>query len=289
MSLGLPRCESAPEELVAPAGWHTLDFISDLHLQAPERATFAVWRDYMQRTQASALFILGDLFEVWVGDDAIEATESEAAAEVSGADDAAGGASFEAECCAILRATAQRLPVYFMVGNRDFLAGAGFARACGLTLLADPTVLVFAGQRVLLSHGDQLCVDDVDYQRFRAQARAPAWQQRFLVPAFARAPGAGARHCARKAARANKRNQAPGTCRRRRDAAARAWLRTAKAQWLLHGHTHRPGEHALAPEGWRVVLSDWDLSATPPRAEVLRLDAQGFARHDLTREASPQG
>ena len=138
MSLGLPRCESAPEELVAPAGWHTLDFISDLHLQAPERATFAVWRDYMQRTQASALFILGDLFEVWVGDDAIEATGSEAASEASGADDAVGGASFEAECCAILRATAQRLPVYFMVGNRDFLAGAGFARACGLTLLADP-------------------------------------------------------------------------------------------------------------------------------------------------------
>lgn len=287
MSLGLPRCESAPEELVAPAGWHTLDFISDLHLQAPERATFAVWRNYMQRTQASALFILGDLFEVWVGDDAIEATESEAAAKASGADDAAGGASFEAECCAILRATAQRLPVYFMVGNRDFLAGAGFARACGLTLLADPTVLVFAGQRVLLSHGDQLCVDDVDYQRFRAQARAPAWQQRFLaqpLPARrAQARGMRAQSSARKQAESSAGYADVD------DAAARAWLRAAKAQWLLHGHTHRPGAHALAPEGRRVVLSDWDLSATPPRAEVLRLDAQGFARHDLTREASPQG
>lgn len=268
-----PCFESAPAELVAPAGWHTLDFISDLHLQAPERATFAVWRDYMQRTQASALFILGDLFEVWVGDDAIE--------DAADAAQAPGARSFEAECCAILRATAQRLPVYFMVGNRDFLAGADFVRACGLTLLADPTVLVFAGQRVLLSHGDQLCVDDVDYQRFRAQAREPAWQQRFLaqpLPARrAQARGMRAQSSARK--------QAGAWYADADDATARAWLRAARAQWLLHGHTHRPGDHALAPEGRRVVLSDWDMTATPPRAEVLRLDAQGLVRHDLARAA----
>ena len=279
MQPALPCFESAPAELVAPVGWHTLDFISDLHLQAPERATFAVWRDYMQRTQASALFILGDLFEVWVGDDAID----DAAGAAPSA--APGASSFEAECCAVLRATAQRLPVYFMVGNRDFLAGAGFARACGLTLLADPTVLVFAGQRIVLSHGDQLCVGDVDYQRFRAQAREPAWQQRFLAqPLPARRAQARAMR-----AQSSARKQTGAWYADADDAAARAWLRAARAQWLLHGHTHRPGEHALAPEGRRVVLSDWDMAATPPRAEVLRLDAQGFARHDLTREAWPQG
>lgn len=271
MQPALPRFE----ELVAPAGWHTLDFISDLHLQAPERATFAVWRDYMQRTQASALFILGDLFEVWVGDDAIEDAQGSLQSAAPGA------SGFEAECCAVLRATAQRLPVYFMVGNRDFLAGAGFARACGLTLLADPTVLVFAGQRVLLSHGDQLCVDDVDYQRFRAQARAPEWQQRFLaqpLPARrAQARGMRAQSSAHKASGAAYVDVD--------DAAACAWLHAAQAQWLLHGHTHRPGEHALAPAGRRVVLSDWDLSATPPRAEVLQLDVRGFVRQDLTRGA----
>ena len=128
----------------------------------------AAWKHYLSTTQADALFILGDLFEVWVGDDAI-----------------AEPGSFEAEACTALRAASQRLPVYFMQGNRDFLAGPAFLQHCGITGLHDPTVLAFAGQRYLLTHGDLLCVDDVDYQRFRVLARSSAWQQQFLAQPLA--------------------------------------------------------------------------------------------------------
>ncbi len=125
------------EELAAPSHWRTVDFISDLHLQAAEPATVTAWQNYLQATPADALFILGDLFEVWVGDDAIEEP-----------------GSFEAEACAALQATARRLPVFFMHGNRDFLTGVTFLHHCGITGLADPTVLGFGGQRIVLSHGD---------------------------------------------------------------------------------------------------------------------------------------
>ena len=113
------------EELVAPPHWRTVDFISDLHLQASEPATVAAFQHYLESTPADALFILGDLFEVWVGDDAL-----------------CEPGSFEAQGCALLRAATQRLPVYFMHGNRDFLAGPDFLAACGITGLADPTVPV---------------------------------------------------------------------------------------------------------------------------------------------------
>ena len=133
------------QELQAPPHWRTLDFISDLHLQASEPATLAAWQQYLQGTLAVALFILGDLFEVWVGDDALD-----------------GPGSFEAQCVALLHTTSQRLPVFFMHGNRDFLVGDRFLQRSGATGLADPTVLAFAGQRWLLSHGDAVCVDDLD-------------------------------------------------------------------------------------------------------------------------------
>ena len=268
MSPSVPRIET----LTAPASWRTLDFISDLHLQADEPATVAAWQAYMQGTQASALFILGDLFEVWVGDDAIDAI-ADAAAPAPG--------SFEAQCCAMLRATAQRLPVYFMRGNRDFLVGQGFAQHCGTTALADPTVLVFTGQRVLLSHGDLLCLDDVDYQRFRQQAHEPAWQQRFLAQPLP------ARRAQARSMRAHSeaRKQSGAWYADVDEAAARQWLRAAQARTLIHGHTHRPADHRLEPEGQRVVLSDWDMAAQPPRAEVLRLTAAGLARIALAADA----
>ena len=123
-------------QLQAPATWRTVDFISDLHLQASEPATFDAWRRYMQATPADAVFILGDLFEVWVGDDVL------------------AQAGFEADCAAVMHATAQRTPVFFMHGNRDFLAGDGLMAAAGTTLLHDPTVLAFNDQRFVLTHGD---------------------------------------------------------------------------------------------------------------------------------------
>jgi UDP-2,3-diacylglucosamine hydrolase len=114
-------------ELAAPAHWRTVDFISDLHLQASEPATVRAWQHYLQVTPADAVFLLGDIFEVWVGDDAIHEP-----------------GSFEAEVCAQLQAASQRTALYFMHGNRDFLAGSAFLQHCGITGLQDP-------------HGAELC------------------------------------------------------------------------------------------------------------------------------------
>ena len=245
------------EELAAPSHWRTVDFISDLHLQTSEPATVAAWLHYLQTTEADALFILGDLFEVWVGDDALHEP-----------------GSFEAQGCAALRAAAQRLPLYFMHGNRDFLAGPAFLAHCGITGLADPTVLAFGGHRLVLSHGDLLCLDDVDYQRFRVQARSAEWQERFLTQPLAmrRAQARGIRQ------ESEARKQSGAIYADVDGPAAIAWLTAAHAHTLIHGHTHQPASHILAPGLQRVVLSDWDATAQPPRAEVLRLTAEGLER-----------
>jgi UDP-2,3-diacylglucosamine hydrolase len=247
-------------ELVAPAAWHTVDLLSDLHLQASDAATFDAWRGYLQTTPADAIFILGDLFEVWVGDDA------------------AAGPGFEAQCTELLRAAAERRPVFFMHGNRDFLVGAAFAARCKLTLLEDPTVLVLHGRRWLLSHGDLLCLEDTEYLRFREQVRTPAWQNAFLAR-----PLAERRALARSMrTQSEDRKRSPGMVWADVDAdAARAWLRQAGATTLVHGHTHRPATHALGDGLERMVLSDWDLTAHPARAQLLCLSSAGAQRVDL--------
>ncbi|MBC7377125.1 MAG: UDP-2,3-diacylglucosamine diphosphatase, partial [Burkholderiaceae bacterium] len=144
-------------ELVAPPDWRTVDFISDLHLHESEPATFKAWQHYLESTPADAVFILGDLFEVWIGDDA--------AAD-----------PFAADCVQALVAAARSKAIFFMHGNRDFLVGQTFMALCNTTLLDAPTALTFAGQRWLLSHGDALCLDDLDYMAFRRQVRSPGWQ-----------------------------------------------------------------------------------------------------------------
>ena len=251
---------SAFQELAAPEGWHTVDLISDLHLQADRPATVEAFRGYLQTTPADALFILGDLFEVWVGDDA------------------AALPGFEARCAVLLRDASARRPVYFMHGNRDFLLGHDFAARANVSLLEDPTVLVFQGQRWLLSHGDALCLEDTEYLRFREQVRSPAWQQAVLAQPLE----------ARRALARSVRSQSEA---RQRDPAvvwadvagpaASEWLARAGAPTLIHGHTHRPAEHDLGHGLRRIVLSDWDVDAHPPRAQVLCLSAAGAKRVDL--------
>ena len=256
MNTAVPQAQ----ELVAPSHWRTVDFISDLHLQASEPATVAAFQHYLESTPADAVFILGDLFEVWVGDDALREP-----------------GSFEAQGCALLRAATQRLPVYFMHGNRDFLVGPDFLAACGITGLADPAVLTFGGQRYVLSHGDLLCLDDVDYQRFRLQARSAAWQQQFLTQ-----PLAKRRVQARGIRQESEAKKQSGASYADVDGpAAVAWLQAADAHTLIHGHTHRPAQHVLAPGLQRVVLSDWDAAALPPRLETLRLSSAGLERLSL--------
>jgi UDP-2,3-diacylglucosamine hydrolase len=243
----------AAQELRAAPGWRSVECISDLHLQAAEPSTFEAWRRYMGGTGADALFILGDLFEAWVGDDAAQAE------------------GFERECAEVLRATAQRLPVFFLAGNRDFLVGTGLARQTGITLLEDPTVFSFGARRWLLSHGDALCIADTDYLAFRAQVRDPAWQQAFLAQPLAR----------RQELARGMRAESEELKRSGRDypdvdtATALDWLRAADAEVLVHGHTHKPGDHAMDATHRRIVLSDWDAAAAPPRLQALRLHADG--------------
>ncbi|HVZ46830.1 MAG TPA: UDP-2,3-diacylglucosamine diphosphatase [Ramlibacter sp.] len=245
------------EELVAPPAWRTLEFISDLHLHASEPAKFEAWRRYMAETRADAVFILGDLFEVWVGDDA------------------ASEPGFDADCAGVLQAASRLRPVFFMHGNRDFLVGEGLMQASGVTLLDDPTVLDFAGQRWLLTHGDQLCLEDTDYLKFRAEVRDPKWRQTMLahplVERRAMAKSLRERSAARHAAAKEVYGEVD-------EAAAAAWLEAADARTMIHGHTHRPREHALPGGRERIVLADWDEARDGSPGELLRLDASGARR-----------
>ncbi|WP_210545721.1 UDP-2,3-diacylglucosamine diphosphatase [Rhodoferax sp. PAMC 29310] len=254
--------------LRAPANWRRIDFISDLHLQASEITTFELWRNYLQRTQADAIFILGDLFEVWVGDDV--------AHPPSGLSEPVG---FEFSCAQALKDAAQRHDIFFMHGNRDFLLGETFANSCGMALLTDPTLLEFGSERWLLSHGDALCLDDTEYMRFRAEVRTSAWQAQFLSQDLAQ------RQAVARALRDNSESRKrSGVTYADLDVAATVdWLAATQSHTLIHGHTHKPADHVL-PEGRRrVVLSDWDAEAQPVRAEVLRLSLDGAHRPSMQR------
>jgi UDP-2,3-diacylglucosamine hydrolase len=251
----LPRFE----ELQAPPSWRSIEFISDLHLHARELETFEAWRRYMRETTADAVFILGDMFDVWVGDDAAQEP------------------GLAADGAAVLQAATAHAAVFFMPGNRDFLLGEGFLRACRATLLHDPTVLGFANQRWLLTHGDALCVADTDYMKFRSEVRDPAWQRDFLARPLAQRKAIGS-----DLRRQSEERKGTGIEFAEVDAAAAsAWLEAADAQVLIHGHTHRPADHPLGGERSRTVLSDWDSRARPPRQQVLRLTASGLQRVDI--------
>ena len=245
--------------LAAPADWRWVECISDVHLNVQDPATFALWQRFLETTQADALFILGDLFEVWLGDDAGVGPDA---------------LPFEAECTHLLRQLSRRIPVFFLHGNRDFLIGPRWLAAAGINLLADPTVLVLGQRRWLLSHGDALCTADTAYQNFRQQVRSAAWQNDFLARPLAERQ-ALARAMRQQSQAQHTKRQQQGQSEIDLDAAAcRQWLQTADAPVLIHGHTHQPAKHALGHGTRRIVLSDWDGAANAqpaPRAEALRL------------------
>lgn len=242
-------------EMAAPEGWQAVDFISDLHLDEALPRTTEAWMAHLRHTRADCVVMLGDIFELWVGDEQVDRP-------------------FEASCVAAMADAASHRELAFMVGNRDFLAGARLWREAGLRALPDPTVLDAWGQRVLLTHGDALCLDDRPYQAFRTEVRGEAWRKAFL-----------ARPLADRLAMAAEIRQASRT-RRQFDGSSLAdvdpaeavkWMHAMGTREMVHGHTHRPGSHALAPGFKRHVLSDWDLD-TAGRAEVLRLTRDGFER-----------
>ncbi len=227
--------------------------ISDLHLCAQRPAVTQAFLHWLRTevAHAEALYILGDFFEVWVGDDVL--------------DDPQQGAAFAPIVQALQTLSQQGVRLYFMHGNRDFLLGEGFATAAHLQLLQDPFMLQHGGQRILLSHGDALCTDDVAYQTFRHQVRNPQWQQGFLAqPLSARLAFA---EQARKQSTHNKSLHAHemDIMDVNTDAVADLFRAHDYPEILLHGHTHRPGVHALHVDGHaceRWVLGDWHASAT---------------------------
>ena len=254
-------------ELQALQHWGTVDFISDLHLCESQPATFDAWQRYMSNSTADAVFILGDLFEVWVGDDIVRTDLSLQSSNLN----------FEERCALVLQAAGKRLNLYFMHGNRDFLIGEQMMSVCKATLLADPTVLTFHNHRYLLTHSDMLCLADTQYLAFREVVRQPAWQQAQLVKPLPERQAIGRQ----MRAESQKNQQNLLEYADVDTAAALAWLQASNAKTMIHGHTHKPAKHDLGNGFERIVMTDWDLKAKPARAEVLQLSSTGLQRVKL--------
>ncbi len=234
-------------------------FISDLHLDAERPAGIARFLDFMESeaSQAAALYILGDLFEVWIGDD----------------DTNPGYAPIVA---ALATLKLQGIPCFFMHGNRDFLIGRRFATATGCELLAEHQVLAIEGDRVLLTHGDLLCTDDKPYMALRAEVRDPRWQREFLAkPIQERRAIADDLRDKSQAATAAKTEEIMDV----NQGAVEAAMRQHDVSILLHGHTHRPDVHRFSLDGGaatRIVLGAWY-----EQGSVVRWNEHGFVLETL--------
>jgi len=214
-------------------------FISDLHLSPgrPQIARLFLALLEGEARRADALYILGDLFEYWIGDDAAEAL------------------GYTPVIRSLRALTATGVPVYFMRGNRDFLVGGRFARESGCRILPDPGVIDLYGEAVLLMHGDFLCTDDTEHQQFRAMVDDPAWQRQFLEqPVEARMRRA---EQAREQSREHK-DSLSMTIMDVNPASVRRAFHDHGVKLMIHGHTHRPAIHDGGPAGTRrIVLGDW--------------------------------
>jgi UDP-2,3-diacylglucosamine hydrolase len=217
-------------------------FISDLHLCVSRPHITGLLLKFLQgpAREARALYVLGDLFEYWAGDDDL-------------AD------PYHAQICTAFRQVADSgVPVALIHGNRDFLLGEAFAHASGMAILTDPTLLEMHGRRVLLTHGDELCTDDVEYQKFRVQVRDSRWQEAFMAQPLA------ARKAQIEALRMRSESEKSHKSEAIMDVNAEAVIalveRFDHPDLLIHGHTHRPGMHEILIDGKRTerhVLADW--------------------------------
>lgn len=241
-------------------------FISDLHLDAERPAVTELFGAFMQEEglRADALYILGDLFEAWVGDDDPSETGAYVAARIREVADAG-------------------VPVFFIRGNRDFLLGDAFARRAGMRILPDPAMVMLYGRPTLLMHGDLLCTGDTAYQAFRAQTRDPAWQAQFLAqPLAARLAFAAQARAASSAHQGGMKQNDKAQFETLTDVAP-ATVEATFAQFgidtMIHGHTHRPAIHDLTVGDHacrRIVLGDWY-----EQGSVLRVESEGMALDSL--------
>lgn len=232
-------------------------FIADLHLQTEEPAITAGFLRFLQgeARQADALYILGDLFEAWIGDDDPNPLHQQIASAIKAVVDAG-------------------VPCYFIHGNRDFLVGQRFARQSGMILLAEEERLNLYGREVLIMHGDTLCTDDLGYLAFRAKVHTPWIQRLFLaLPLFIRHRIAARMRADSKAANSSKSMEIMDV----NPQAVVDAMERHHVQWLIHGHTHRPAVHELQANGqpaWRVVLGAWHsegsmVKVTPDDVELI--------------------
>lgn len=219
---------------------HSL-FISDLHLSADRPEISSAFSEFLASTapHAEALYILGDLFEYWAGDDDIHDPFNQQVIQ------------------ALARLHANGVAIYLMHGNRDFLMGEALAAACGAQLLTDPSLISVHGTPTLLMHGDTLCTDDTDYMAFRAQVRTPGWQAHFLAQPLAQ------RKAQIEQLRAQSKQAQSRKAAEIMDVNTESVINTLRDHGyprLIHGHTHRPALHAHEIDGHRCerwVLPDW--------------------------------
>ena len=235
-------------------------FISDLHLCGARPAITGLFLDFLRRRAraSDALYILGDLFEYWIGDEAVEQEE------------------FRSIIRGLRELTASGTPVFVMHGNRDFLMGDGFEKATGGRLLKDPAHIDLYGTPTLLMHGDSLCTDDIEYMTFRAKVRNPAWQKEFLGKSVAERDRIV--HDFREISKNSTAAKKPEIMDVNQKA-VESVMRKHHVQRLIHGHTHRPKEHVFNLDGRparRMVLGDWY-----EQGSVLSVDARGWMLEGL--------
>lgn len=235
-------------------------FISDLHL-APERpARVEIFLDFLRSRarEARALYILGDLFDAWIGDDDDQPPYPEIRAVLRDLTDSGTGC-------------------YLMHGNRDFLIGRAFARDTGCTLIEDPTLVDCAGTPTLLMHGDLLCTDDLKYQKFRRRVRSPVARRLFLWRSLPKRRAIASDYRRKSGAAMKEKTEDIMDVSQRTVA---DFMRRFRAKRLIHGHTHRPADHRFLLDGeavTRTVLSEWDED----RGEVLVVSKEGWKREEL--------
>ncbi|BAV33169.1 UDP-2,3-diacylglucosamine hydrolase [Sulfuricaulis limicola] len=238
-------------------------FISDLHLCGTRPAITRLFLDFLRQRarNADALYILGDLFEYWIGDEAVEQEE------------------FRGIVRGLRALTSAGTPVFVMHGNRDFLMADGFEKATGCRLLGDPAKIDLHGAPTLLMHGDSLCTDDVEYMAFRVQVRNPAWQREFLARSVAERDRIVRDF--REISKNSTASKKPEIMDVNQNA-VEAIMREHGVRRLIHGHTHRPKEHAFTLDGRparRMVLGDWY-----EQGSVLSVDAHGWVLEGLPLE-----